>query len=72
VVKYTANIMGRNWIHIKDGSAKDEKGELTVTTTDRTSLGKTIIVSGNLVLNKDIGSGYKFPVLIENAEIIEE
>lgn len=72
VVKYTENVMERNWIHIKDGSAKDEKGELTVTTTDRTSLGKTIVVSGNLVLNKDIGAGYRFPVLIEDAKVTEE
>jgi len=32
VVKFLPNIMGKNWLHIADGSGKDGKAEVTVTT----------------------------------------
>ena len=71
VVKYNANIMGRNFIHIQDGSGDAGEGnnDLTVTSTAATAVGKTVVVTGTIVLDKDFGAGYTFPVLMEDAAL---
>lgn len=71
VVKFNGGILGVNWIHVQDGSGKAEERthDLTVTSEDETQVGETITVTGTLGLNKDIGSGYSYPVIIERARI---
>jgi hypothetical protein len=71
VVKVSESIMDTNWIHIQDGSGDPQKGEhdLIVTSDDIPKVGDIITVSGTLRKDKDIGSGYRFGVLIEDAEI---
>lgn len=67
VVKITAETMGRNWIHLRDASGKVD---LPVTTADRTvRLGEVIVASGVLRMNKDMGAGMSFPLIIEDAKI---
>ena len=74
VVKYNANILGWNFIHIQDGSGDVENGDndLTVTSKATTAVGDTIVVSGTLALDKDFGAGYVFPVILEDASITTE
>lgn len=72
VVRYNAQIMGRNWVHIQDGTGKAGGNDLLVTTSSEVKVGDTIIVSGNLALNKDFGANYKYPVMIENARVAME
>lgn len=71
VVKFSPNIMGRNWVHLRDGSgsrtAQDD--DLTVTTMDSASVGDVVIVTGVLRVNKDFGAGYSYPVIIEEGKI---
>ena len=71
VVKYNAEILGRNWIHLQDGtgSADDGTNDLTVTTTSSVAVGDVIVVTGTLVVDKDLGSGYFYSVLLEDASI---
>ncbi|MEN8251228.1 MAG: hypothetical protein ABFS32_20005 [Bacteroidota bacterium] len=69
VVKYNSGIMGKNWIHIQD---QGPETDITVTTDDVTSVGEVIIIEGKVALNKDIGAGYFYEILIEDAEIIKE
>ena len=69
VTKYTAGIMGKNWLHIKDSSTLDD---LTVTTNGTTAVGDIVIVEGKLELDKDYGAGYFYPVILENATITKE
>jgi len=71
VVKFSANIMGKNWIHIQDGSGDPSKGtsDLLVTSSDSAKTGDIITVKGTLYRNKDFGSGYKYAVIIEEASI---
>lgn len=71
VVKFSANIMGKNWIHIQDGSGDPSKGtsDLLVTSSDSAKTGDIITVKGTLYRNKDFGSGYKYSVIIEGASI---
>lgn len=69
VVKYNTGIMGKNWIHLRDGSGVEGKNDIVITTESNTKVNDTIVVTGTLSTDKDIGSGYFFPVIIENASI---
>jgi len=71
VVKYNADIMGKNWIHLRDGSesAADGVADLLVTTTHSAKLGEVILVNGIVRTDKDFGSGYTYKVLIEEATL---
>lgn len=73
VVKYSPSIMGRNWIHIQDGSGSASAGthDLAVTTNETTEKGKEITVEGKAVANKDFGSGYSYTAIIEEATIVK-
>ena len=74
VVKYNDGILGWNFIHIQDGSGDAAVGsnDLTVTSKATTAVGETIVVTGTIILNKDFGAGYSFPILMEDARITIE
>lgn len=72
VVKYNANIMGRNWVHIQDGSGTAGSNDLTVTTNDPTAVGDVVVVKGTAATGKDFGAGYKYDVILENATLTVE
>jgi hypothetical protein len=71
VVKFNGGILDRNWVHIQDGSgdAKDGTNDLALTTQGAAKVGDVVTATGKLTLNKDIGSGYKFAVIVEDATI---
>ena len=74
VVKVSSGIMGRNWLHIQDGTGNSESGthDLVVTTHDITSVGDIVTANGTLYKDKDFGSGYKYDVIVEQASIKKE
>jgi len=74
VVKANASIMGRNWIHIRDGSGSREKkdDDLTVTTQDGASVGDIVVVRGVVHVDRDFGAGYAYPVVLEDAKVTRE
>lgn len=72
VVKFNSQIMGKNWIHIQDGSASGENGDLTLTAGTPVKVGNTVLVSGVIATNKDFGFGYKYGVLMEDCKITVE
>ncbi len=71
VVKFNGGILDRNWIHIQDGSGtpKDGSNDLAITSQGMTKVGDVITATGKLTLNKDIGSGYKYGVIVEDVTI---
>lgn len=71
VVKYNGEVMGKNWIHLRDGSgsASDNSNDVLVTTKDQTKLGDVVLVKGVVHTDKDFGAGYAYKVLIEEAAI---
>jgi hypothetical protein len=71
VVKFTAGVMGRNWIHLRDGSGSREKkdDDVTITTNDAVAVGDVVLVRGTVGLDKDFGAGYVYAVLIEGATV---
>ena len=71
VVKVNNGIMGRNFVHVQDGTgdAKNSSNNLVVTSKQTANIGDQVTVSGVVVLNRDFGSGYAYPLLIEEASI---
>ena len=70
VVKFNEGIMGRNWVHLRDGTGTAGKdNDLTVTTGDKASVGDVIVVKGKVQIDKDFGAGYAYPVIVEEAKV---
>jgi hypothetical protein len=71
VVKYNPGIMGKNWIHVRDGSGTDSKetNDILVTSNEATKVGDIVTVKGIVRVDKDFGAGYAYKVLIEEATI---
>lgn len=71
VVKYNGGIMGKNWIHLRDGSgtAEGKNNDLTVTTTETVAKGDVVLVTGTVAIDRDFGAGYTYTVVVEDAKI---
>ena len=73
VVKWNPDILGRNWVHLRDGSGSPEKqdNDIAVTTTEVVAKGDVVLMRGTLALDKDFTAGYVYPVLIEDAKLVK-
>lgn len=71
VVKYNPGIMGRNWLHLRDGSgsAADNTNDILVTSLDPAQVGDIVTAKGIVHTDIDFGSGYAYKVLIEEATL---
>ena len=71
VVKLNAQIMGRNWLHIQDGTGKADAGtnDLTVTTDAMVKKGDVVTITGTVGVDKDFTAGYQYAVIVEGAKI---
>jgi len=71
VVKVSKGIMGKNWVHLRDGSGDPAKGtnNLVVTTQDVPIVGDVVTAKGTLYKDKDFGAGYKYQVIVEEASV---
>jgi len=67
VVKVNFNIMGTNWIHIRDDAFPGL--DLTITTSHIVAEGDMVTFTGTIALNKDFGAGYKYDVIMENGKL---
>ncbi len=67
-VKVNNGIMGKNWVHIEDGSKSGGKMlNLTITTMINIPVGSNVALKGKITLNKDFGAGYKYDIIMEDA-----
>lgn len=73
VVKFSARIMGRNWIHLQDGTGDPTSNthDLVATTSEEAKVDDIITVEGVLTANKDFGAGYKYEAIVEEAKTIK-
>ena len=73
VVKISPNIMGKNWLHIQDGTGDPTTNthDLVVTSSAIAETGAIISLEGVLAAGKDFGFGYKYDVLIEDAVVVK-
>jgi len=71
VVKVSQGIMGKNWIHIQDGTGDQAKGNhnLVATTQDMASVGDIVTITGTFAKDKDFGAGYLYKAIIEEAKV---
>ncbi|WP_432822753.1 GW dipeptide domain-containing protein [Trichloromonas sp.] len=72
VVKFSAEIMGKNWIHLQDGTGGEGTNDLTITTNAMAKVGDTVVVSGTLTTDKDFGHGYQYDLIIEDGQVTAE
>lgn len=66
--KTNPNIMGRNWIHIKDGSMDDY--DLVITSDHFVKEGSMVTIKAKVTLNKDFGAGYKYDLILEDGVLV--
>jgi hypothetical protein len=71
VTKYNPQIMGKNWVHIQDGTEFKGGFDLTITTEGHVVVGEIVIFEGKLSLDKDFGYGYSYNVLLEDAKFVQ-
>lgn len=71
IVKVSLGIMGKNWLHLQDGTgdAAGKTHDLVVTTAAQPEKGAVVVVEGTLSADRDFGSGYRYDVIIEDAEV---
>ena len=68
VKKASAAIMGKNWIHIQDGTGAEGNNDLIFTSiTDLPAVGDKVVAEGKLATDQDLGYGYFFAVIIEES-----
>ncbi len=74
VTKVLPDIMGKTWIHLQDGTQAEEGNEIIVTYSgdESVQVGDVVVVEGVVHTDVDLGSGYFFNVLVEDASIKRE
>lgn len=65
VTQVTTQVMGKTWLHIVDEGGH----ELVVSGRGNATQGETVICEGVVALDRDLGGGYRFKTLLEDAEI---
>jgi len=67
VIKVGSGIMGKNWITLSDGTGNAPDNKLLATTNQQVKIGSTLSVTGVIKTNVDLGSGYKYKAVLEEA-----
>jgi hypothetical protein len=69
VTKINTNILGRNWVHLQDGTGGTGTNDLMVTTNATANVGDVVVVRGKLAVDQDFGGGYRYAVIVEDATL---
>ncbi len=64
--------MKKNWITLEDGTGTAPDNKLVATTKESINIGDTLTVKGILKTNVDLGAGYNYKVIIEDAKFTKE
>jgi hypothetical protein len=74
VTRVTPDVQGRAFFHLRDGngSSKGPAIDLVVTSVVEPKRGQVATFEGTLRADDDIGIGYKYPVLLEDATLVSE
>lgn len=71
VTKFNPSIMGKNWVHIQDGTEYKGAFDLTITTQEVVNTGDIVTFEGKIALDRDFGFGYYYELLMEEGKIVE-
>ena len=71
VMKVSRLIMGKNWLHLQDGTGNpmQNQHDLVVTTLDESKEGEVVTIEGVLAADRDFGAGYRYEVIVEEARV---
>jgi hypothetical protein len=69
VVKATNGVLGKNWLHLRDGTGKGDTADLAVSSDGTAAVGDMVLVTGVVHLDRDLGAGYHYDVIVEDAKI---
>ena len=71
VVKVSSGIMGKNWLHLRDGSgqAADGSNDILVTSQDNAAVGDIVSARGTVRTDVNIGAGYAYAVMVGDAAL---
>jgi predicted acyltransferase (DUF342 family) len=72
VVKVNEQVMGKNWVHIQDGTGVGGNFDLTITTQADVEVGDVVTFKGKLTLEKDFGAGYFYEVIMEDGTLMQK
>lgn len=72
VTKVNKAIMGKNWVHLQDGTSDAGVYDLTITTQDEVNVGDIATFTGTIALDKDFTAGYKYEIIMEDAQQLKE
>jgi hypothetical protein len=67
VTKVNADIMGRNWITLQDGTGTAPGNKLIATSQEMVTLGEIVTANGVINNDVDLGYGYHYVALLEDA-----
>ena len=59
--------MGKNWITLQDGTGTEPDDRLMATSKDMVEPGSIVVVKGTVKTDVDLGYGYLYKVLLEDA-----
>ncbi len=69
VVKVNNGIMGKNFLHIQDGSGAEGTNDIIVTSQQTANVGDKVDVDALVTTNRDFGMGYSYAVILEEGKI---
>jgi len=74
VTKVTSGVQGHTFFHLRDGKPGDPEpaSDLVVTSDATPERGQVATFEGTLRTKVDIGIGYSYPILLENAVLVPE
>lgn len=71
VTKFNAGILGKNWIHLSDGTSYEGQNDLMITSQETAIINDEVILEGVIALNKDFGAGYFYKIILEEAVLVK-
>lgn len=69
VDRISLNVMGSNWVHLRDGSGspEGENYDVVATSTELPKVGDIVVARGVVRTKVDVGMGHAFKVLVQDA-----
>lgn len=67
VIRVKKAFMGKNWIVLQDGTGSKPDNKIVATTQEVVNPGDLVTVKGTLATNVDLGRGYSYKVMLEEA-----
>ena len=65
VMKVSKNILDKNWITLQDGTGTAPENKLLATSAELAEIGDLVTATGTVNTDVDLGSGYKYKVVLE-------